>query len=427
MNQSSAIFMEKHIHDIKIIITNYYRQSRKIFFWGAGQFGTIFLRRFDPECRYFAGAIDRNPAKQGQLMASGHRVFSPEEAKADVIFVNGSTIEADVYSFYASRGEQRKVIELQDIFHGKRLEDIFVDVETPYQEVRNCRIGGVTVLYEPPEDFIENIHTYVNDLDMLLLYDNSPSSHEGQIKAAFGDRVQYVWNEGANKGLPCAFNDATRMMAEHLGKDDWLITFDQDSRAGNGMIDGMRSFVNSQLCTEDIALISPWVVEYGTKGIHPREIGMPSVSYLVTLLTQSGTLHRFNNLRCLHYDEKLFIDAVDFDYGIQCRVHGKKVIRLNYCELLHQVDDTYRTVAVDWRQYQKGKYSLQRWYYRYRNALYCAQKYAGTIYQQYFSDGVHGLINLAELEDNCEDIKKVFQRARKDFEAGRMGKQDIRS
>lgn len=427
MRQSITIFMEEHAWNIKKIIEHYYSRKNRIYFWGAGEIGTAFLQRFDPECCYIAGAIDMSTEKQGNLIASGHRVFSPDEAKADVIFVNGTTIEADVYRFYAMRGERRKVIELQDIFHGKSLEAIFKDVEIPYREVQKCRLGGVTVLYEPPEDFIENIRTYVDELDMLLLYDNSSSSHEGQIKAAFGDRVQYIWNEGANKGLPCAFNDATRMMAEHLGKDDWLITFDQDSRAGNGMIDGMRSFVNSQLCTEDIALISPWVVEYGTKGIHPREIGMPSISYLVTLITQSGALHRFGDLRRLRYDENLFIDAVDFDYGVQCRVHGKKIIRLNYCELLHQVDDTYRTVAVDWRKYQKGKYSLQRWYYRYRNALYCAQKYAGTIYQQYFSDGVHGLINLAELEDNYEDIKKVFQRARKDFEAGRMGKQDIRS
>lgn len=153
---------------------------------------------------------------------------------------------------------------------------------------------------------------------------------------------------------------------------------------------------------------------------------MPRISYLVSLITQSGALHRLDVLRKLRYDEKLFIDEVDFDYGAQCRVHGKKIIRLNHCELLHQVEDEYPTIAVDWRKYQKNKYSLSRWYYRYRNALYCTQKYAGTIYQQYFQDGVNGLMKMAQLEDRCAEIQEAFCRAQEDFEAGRMGQQDVR-
>ncbi len=356
-------------------------------------------------------------------MPSGHRVFSPEAADVDVIFVNGVTIEADVYRFYAARGERRKIIELQDIFHGKRTEDIFADADAPYRKVRQSRIGGVTVLYEPPKDFIENIRTYADELDALLLYDNSRKSHQEMIGAAFGDKVQYVWNGGRNKGLPCAFNDAVEMLNKDL---DWLITFDQDSRADVGMMEGMRSFVDSQLCSDDIALVCPWVVEYITKGIHPQEIGMPHISHLVSLITQSGALHRLDVLRKLRYDEKLFIDEVDFDYGAQCRVHGKKIVRLNHCELLHQVEDEYPTIAVDWRKYQKNKYSLSRWYYRYRNALYCTQKYAGTIYQQYFQDGVNGLMKMAQLENHSNEIQEAFCRAREDFEAGRMGQQDVR-
>lgn len=425
MDKSLMLFMNEHGKAIEKIIRSYHGNGFRLYFWGAGAIGTIFLQHFDPEHCYFVGAIDRNPEKQGKLMKSGHRVFSPEEAKADVIFVNGFTIEADVYKFYAARGEQRKIIELQDVFNGKSIEKIFADVEAPYQEVRKCKIGGVTVLYEPPRDFLKNICTYVDDLDGLLIYDNSSLSHQEAVKVAFGDRVQYVWNDGKNKGLPCAFNDAAKIMNKCLQGGDWLITFDQDSRAGSGMIRGMRAFANSQLCTEDIVLVSPWVVDYHVAGIHPGKIGMPRISYLIAPL-QSGAMHRLSDLLRWSYDEQLFIDEVDFDYGVQCRLHGKKVIRLNHCELQHQVEDAYQTIAVDWRKYQKDKYPLVRWYYRYRNALYCARKYTGTMYQQYFADHVCSIDAQAQLEDNYEDIMRVFQRARADFEAGRMGKQDIR-
>ena len=425
MKHLSILFMEENADALKEMIAHYYRQGKQLFFWGAGNIGKAFLQRFDSECQYFSGAIDKNPEKQGAVMPSGHRVFSPEEAEADVIFVNGVTIEADVYRFYAARGERRKVIELQDIFHGKSQDDIFSDDEMPYQKVRQCRIGGVTVLYEPPENFIENIRTYVDDLDALLLYDNSRESHRELVRASFGDRVQYVWNGGSNKCLPCAFNCAAQWMYRCLVGGDWLITFDQDSRASNGMVEGMRSFVESQCCSEDIAIVSPWVVDYHVAGIYPREIGMPSVSYILAPM-QSGAMHRLSDLRHLCYDEKLFIDEVDFDYGAKCRVQGKKVVRLNHCELLHQVKDDYPTIAVDWRKYQKNKYSLTRWYYRYRNALYCSQKYRGTIYQQYFADHVHSLEAQARLEDCCSEIQKAFRRAREDFEAGKMGQQGFR-
>ena len=104
------------------------------------------------------------------------------------------------------------------IFHGKRIEDVFADVDTPYRKVRRCLIGGVTVLYEPPEDFIENIRTYADDLDVLLLYDNSPESHQEVIEAALGGRAHYVWNGGRNRGGPCAFNGSYHLLRRFWGK-----------------------------------------------------------------------------------------------------------------------------------------------------------------------------------------------------------------
>lgn len=218
MNSSSVLFMKEHADDIQKIIAHYYHQGNRVFFWGAGKIGTSFFQLFDPTCRYFVGAIDKNPAKKGMVMPSGHRVFSPEEAEADVVFVNGFTIEASVYAFYAARGEKKKVIELQDIFHGKRLMDVFSDAETPHRKVRQCSIGGMTVLYEPPEDFIENIRTYADDLDVLLLYDNSPESHQEVIEAALGGRAHYVWNGGRNRGGPCAFNGSYHLLRRFWGK-----------------------------------------------------------------------------------------------------------------------------------------------------------------------------------------------------------------
>lgn len=131
MNNSNVLFMKKYADDIQKIIAYYYNQGKRIFFWGAGKIGTSFFQLFGPTCRYFVGAIDKNPEKQGKVMATGHRVFSPEEAEADVIFANGFTIEASVYAFYAARGEKKKVIELQDIFHGKRLVDFFLMLGRP--------------------------------------------------------------------------------------------------------------------------------------------------------------------------------------------------------------------------------------------------------------------------------------------------------
>ena len=49
MNNSNVLFMKKHADDIQKIITYYYNQGKRIFFWGAGKIGTSFfqlLRKF---------------------------------------------------------------------------------------------------------------------------------------------------------------------------------------------------------------------------------------------------------------------------------------------------------------------------------------------------------------------------------------------
>ena len=51
MNNSNVLFMKKHADDIQKIITYYYNQGKRIFFWGAGKIGTSFfsslIRRAD--------------------------------------------------------------------------------------------------------------------------------------------------------------------------------------------------------------------------------------------------------------------------------------------------------------------------------------------------------------------------------------------
>lgn len=84
--------------------------------------------------------------------------------------------------------------------------------------------AGVVVAYNPEkEEILKNIETYVSDLDVLYIVDNSKKSNEKMFENL--NNVKYIANND-NLGISAALNIGARM-AIHEGHS-WL--FDNGSR-----------------------------------------------------------------------------------------------------------------------------------------------------------------------------------------------------
>ena len=82
------------------------------------------------------------------------------------------------------------------------------------------RFAGVVILYNPPEDVLDNIKTYLNKIDFLYIFDNSEVPD--QDVAAQLECLPYIKYVPFydNKGISFALNCALELANDY----DYLLT-----------------------------------------------------------------------------------------------------------------------------------------------------------------------------------------------------------
>lgn len=405
-------------------LLSYFRdKGKRMMLWGAGNRGKIFLQRYDPHAEYFTGVYDMYPEKQGTMLKTGHHVYNPEAVECDIIFVLSNNVERFVRQYIRKHGRSEKIIDIIDIIFGNlSMQEVLNEENIDLTAVRTENICGLVIMYHPKAENFSYARQYAGALDHLVLFDNSPEDNHSLFEQAdFPENTEYLWNNGENIGLGEPINRLADLL-ENSGYS-WILTFDQDSLPEENMIPDMRKFINSIQCTDDIAVVSPMLVsdEQEVQSLRNAEFPFYMHTYYIA---QSGMLQRIS---CIHafggYDKNLFIDSVDTEFVVRCMQHGYQTIRLNHCFLYHQIEDSNdHEINVNGHVYQTNKYGPLRYYYQYRNALYCRAKYQGSAYEFIWDEGLNGLDKTAALESQSNQILAMINQAKEDFSNHIMGK-----
>ncbi len=190
------------------------------------------------------------------------------------------------------------------------------------------RICAGIVLYEAEKERLrENISAIKSDVEHIFLVDNGSKNIE-EIKTVFenDEKISFILN-GENFGIAKALNQLCELALNE--GFDYIVTLDQDSVAGENMVEEMRHYV-----AEDIGIIAPRVIDdFENDQIKnlplTEEIDRPVTSGCLTNLKIWQTLGGF--------DERMFIDCVDFDYCTRILKSGKRIIRVNRAILHHRL------------------------------------------------------------------------------------------
>lgn len=394
--------------------------------WGAGNRGCAFLQRYDPQSKYLMGVYDMYPSKQGHVLATGHRVYAPDEVACDVIFVISDGVEKFARQYIKEHVRQEKVIDIRDIIFGRLpLQKLIHKTKRKLIAIRKEKICGLVIMYYPAAQNFLYAKQYAAKLDHLILFDNSPESHETIFaRENFPENTEYRWNQGENIGLGEPVNRLVERLTDT--RYGWILTFDQDSLPADDMIDSMRRFIDSNLCTDNVAIVSPMLVSDDQEVFAIRKADFPD--YLHTYdIAQSGMLQRIRTIQEIGgYDRNLFIDSLDWDVVVRCMMHGYQTLRLNDCCLYHQIEDKGgKEINIDRHMYHTNKYGPMRYYYQYRNALYCKDKFHGSAYEFIWDEVLNGLDKAVTLEEKSEEILVMIERARRDYANHVMGKYHI--
>ncbi len=284
---------------------------------------------------------------------------------------------------------------------------------------RKYRIAGVVVLFRPGEDLAANIASYLGQVDILFVVDNSDheTARTSALLRELGN-VVYVANE-RNLGVARALNMGAQMALDR--GCDFLLTMDQDSKAAQGMVEKMLACLGS-FKPDSIGIVAPF---HATR---PGEKPDGKAECLeVPVAMTSGNLLNLQAYKIVGpFMDELFVDFVDIEYCLRLRAGGFGIIRANRAVLEHRVGNIMKFRLFSKDLYLTSHASLRK-YYKTRNRFFVADRYKTVFPAFRRADRIRfglELLRLLLFESGKMEKLSMMCRGYADYRRGRMGRYD---
>ena len=262
------------------------------------------------------------------------------------------------------------------------------------------KLAACVVLYNPDDTIFENILTYGNYVDKLIVIDNSLKKNNfliDKLNEIFESKLIYI-NNNDNLGIATALNQACDKAIELQFK--WILTMDQDSSFVN--------FSHYKKCLEkvqnvnNIALLAANTDKegYSTCDINECSCNYREDKFSVITSANIVNLEYFEEIG--RFNDKLFIDMVDYDYCLRINIKKFKILYFPDVFVEHKLGEVHlRTNIFTRKKKYKTEHNAQRAYYIARNYLYVARNYG-----KYFPNDV-GMLHILNIVF-IHDVTKIL-------------------
>ena len=236
----------------------------------------------------------------------------------------------------------------------------------------SARVAVILTAYNPDvSELALNLKSYVSQVDLIVLTDNSDS-------AVIQSQVKALSELFSNVHLNQLFENMGIAKAQNLGIEvakklgcTFFVEMDQDSKLPADYIsslllrfeqvDGGRGVVGG---------IGPIATKKGTKDVYhglSKAEGYVEVEYTLS----SGFLMPLHAIeRVGNKNEDLFIDFVDWEWCWRSRAAGLRIFVDTSLEIVHMLGDGHKRFLG----FKVGVPSPIRHYYQYRNFFYLLRK-----------------------------------------------------
>ncbi len=289
------------------------------------------------------------------------------------------------------------------------------------------KIAGCVILYNPEDAIYDNIVTYGDFVEKLIVVDNSTNKNStliNKLQARFNSNIIYIDN-GDNLGIATALNIGCDKAMEF--GFDWILTMDQDSSFEN--FEHYLKCLDSIKDRDDIALLAAHTDE---KKNNSELLGLEYEERFI-VITSANILNLKYFEKIGRFEDKLFIDLVDYDYCIRANIQKLKILLFKDVYVKHALGEVFlRTNIFTRKKKYKTEHSAQRAYYIARNYMYMASKY-GRLYPKEMS--MFHIINITFIHDVTKILLYEFDKINKlkakflglyHFLIGRYGKYELR-
>ena len=257
------------------------------------------------------------------------------------------------------------------------------------------KLAACVVLYNPDDTIFENILTYGNYVDKLIVIDNSLKKNNfliDKLNEVFESKLVYIDNND-NLGIATALNQACDKAIELQFK--WILTMDQDSSFIN--FDHYKKCLEKVQNVNNVALLAANTDKegYSTCDINECSCNYREDKFSVITSANIVNLEYFEEIG--RFNDKLFIDMVDYDYCLRINIKKFKILYFPDVFVEHKLGEVHlRTNIFTRKKKYKTEHNAQRAYYISRNSLYLSKNY-GKYFPKEF--GMLHILNIVFIHD----------------------------
>lgn len=268
-------------------------------------------------------------------------------------------------------------------------------------------IAGIVSFNPDLKRLEDNVKSIEHQVEYVLLVENGSKNQE-EILSFLKEKFPKLWViiNTNNQGIAIALNQLLEKSRNLGGK--WLLTLDQDSISPDNLISAYKNYLDM----EKVAMICPRIIDRNSKMTVEHKDDGKNVPFVeVDRCITSATLMNTDAANEIgNFDDKMFIDYVDFEYCIRLRKEGYKILKVNETELLHELGNTV-IKSLFGKKIQVLNHSPFRKYYYIRNIVYTYRKHKDVLPRFYCVKPIVVMyIKTLFFENNKkEKLKKMYQ------------------
>jgi rhamnosyltransferase len=276
--------------------------------------------------------------------------------------------------------------------------------------------SGIVTFNPDIKRLADNIEAIMPQVDRVYIYDNGSKNLDeivSLISDKFHDRDVVLIDGLSNRGMSVALNGlAKRATDDGL---EYIYMLDQDSVSTEGIVAELAKYVS-----DDIGILSPIAMDRNADIPH----GSNDKPYeIMSSITSGSLINLAAYTQVGGYDERLFVDLVDFDFSLNMKMGGFKVVRVPSAVLVHELGHQEFALffptridggGIQWKQYRTNHSSFRR-YDTGRSWAVLTRKYAGTSCEKYLKSVMRKTtIKSMAVEKHKGDYVKQLRKGYKD-------------
>lgn len=221
----------------------------------------------------------------------------------------------------------------------------------------NKRILAIVVTYYPEKELLEkNVSAFINDVEKILIWENTPHDKKLQYRFLSDPKVDY-FGDGVNS-ISHALNYAWKYAEDNGYK--YLLTMDQDS-----VFEDFSIFLENTIYNVNApkGIWIPLMVNGNQSLKQDSSVKVKEVFFGIT----SGMLLELSVIgKVGGWNETFAIDGVDCEFCFHANRVGVNIFCFLNVNMVHQLGE-YKKVHLRNRSFELRNYSPQRYYQIYRN------------------------------------------------------------